>query len=404
MRPSFFRVKPVVSPVCSGAALGKSDTFMQTPQNAMLSRVSLLGFLSLTLAALMPSTAKAQAVDHPSSTEARQAVVNRLMKIRLESVTYDGLPLSEVVARLREVSKTLDPDKKGVNFMINPAAPEEDKQAGTSEAQPRESVDIDSVLIRIKPPLADLRLIDVVDAVVKVADKPIQYSVEDYGVVFSVRESPAARPEEPDFVFPGGTPSDFLSAVEKQYKADWKSVADIPRELADVRIPRLRIPARSVDLNPRRKSGEGDAIAALVGLYNQLGEQKPDLGRLIVRGNLNKPSVVMFVPDKSVDDEQSRFKVKAFSIYGCNEAEKGKLEEDIERAKMDAVAYAEHVRGPTALHRLQGTISIHSDTSLLVATGSNSYVEMVESIVTAWRTTKDRPTLQSLTIPGPTAK
>lgn len=37
-----------------------------------------------------------------------------------------------------------------------------------------------------------MRLKDVLDAVVKVADKPIEYSVEDYGLVFSAAPNPAA--------------------------------------------------------------------------------------------------------------------------------------------------------------------------------------------------------------------
>ena len=34
----------------------------------------------------------------------------------------------------------------------------------------------------------------------------------------------------------------------------------------------------------------------------------------MVQGDLTKPSVVMFVPDKAVADPQSKVKVKAFSI------------------------------------------------------------------------------------------
>ena len=40
-------------------------------------------------------------------------------------------------------------------------------------------------------------------------------------------------------------------------------------------------------------------------------------------------------------------------------------------------------RGSSGLRSLEGTVAIHNDTSLLVATGPESFVEMVESIVTA---------------------
>ncbi len=41
--------------------------------------------------------------------------------------------------------------------------------------------------IKINPPLTDIRLADVLDAIVKVADRPIKYSIEDYAIVFSLK-------------------------------------------------------------------------------------------------------------------------------------------------------------------------------------------------------------------------
>jgi hypothetical protein len=43
------------------------------------------------------------------------------------------------------------------------------------------------ISIKIVPPLTDVRLADVLDAIVKVADRPIKYSIEDYAVVFSLK-------------------------------------------------------------------------------------------------------------------------------------------------------------------------------------------------------------------------
>jgi hypothetical protein len=121
----------------------------------------------------------------------------------------------------------------------------------------------------------------------------------------------------------------------------------------------------------------------LVSLYNQLGEQKPELGRLIVKGDLTKPSVVMFVPDKAATDSKPKVKVKAFSIWGISDAERAKLRENIDRAQDEAMQYASVQPGSSGLRGLLGTVAIHNDTSLLVAMGPESFVEMVESIVTA---------------------
>src|SRR5882724_6627045 len=50
---------------------------------------------------------------------------------------------------------------------------------------PAEPIDVAGAIIKIQPGLTDVRLADVLSAIVKVADKPITFSIEDYGVVFS---------------------------------------------------------------------------------------------------------------------------------------------------------------------------------------------------------------------------
>lgn len=343
----------------------------------------------LTLVAVAPACAMAQAREETNPSTAavrgRQNLSNKLERIRLETVSYDGLPLGEIVNHLLDEAKKRDPEKKGINFMINPNLP-----PGTAVAAPMdpatglpvEPVDVGSILVRIRPALTDVRLLDALDAVVAVAERPIQYTVEDYGVVFSPRGSEPVRKAGVSFAFPGGTPSQFLEAVQAQYKVDWLSVAEIPREMADARIPKLRIQQDAFAAGPGTGGG-GDALGGLVSLYNQLGEQKPELGRLIVKGDLTKPSVVMFVPDKAAAEAQPKLKVKALSIWGISDAERGKLQEDIERAKVEATDYASRLRGAPWLRGLEGTVAIHSDTSLLVAAGAESFVDMVESIVNA---------------------
>jgi len=54
-------------------------------------------------------------------------------------------------------------------------------------APPPEPVDMSAISIKINPPLNDMRLADVLDAIVAVADRPIKYSIVDYAVVFSLK-------------------------------------------------------------------------------------------------------------------------------------------------------------------------------------------------------------------------
>ena len=56
-------------------------------------------------------------------------------------------------------------------------------------APPPEQVDMGAIVIKIDPPLTNIRLADVLDAIVKVADRPIKYSIEDYAIVFSPEDA-----------------------------------------------------------------------------------------------------------------------------------------------------------------------------------------------------------------------
>ncbi|HMP84458.1 MAG TPA: hypothetical protein PKA41_17315, partial [Verrucomicrobiota bacterium] len=137
---------------------------------------------------------------HTSS--GRQHIMSKLNQIKIDSVIYDGLPLSEVVRNLAEEAKRRDPDKRGINFLINPNP---DRSAVFQPAQTidpntglpivmaeTEAVDVAGIAVKINPPLTDVRLADVLDAIIKVADHPIKYSIEDYAVVFSVKGQESA--------------------------------------------------------------------------------------------------------------------------------------------------------------------------------------------------------------------
>ena len=171
----------------------------------------------------------------------RQAIMAKLDKIRLESVSFDGLPLSEVLKQLSEQCRLRDPERKGINFLINNnpdlsgqpvagpttglgvggaggiggiggaaggfpgggapgvaaapvAAPNIDPNtglpiapaAGEAAQAGSEQQDVGSYIIKI-PSLTDVRLADILDAIVLVADHPIKYSIQDFAVVFSAK-------------------------------------------------------------------------------------------------------------------------------------------------------------------------------------------------------------------------
>ena len=124
----------------------------------------------------------------------RQAIMAKLGSIHFEKVSYDGLPLTEVLKQLSQQCKLRDPEGKGVNFLINPhtvlsglnANPATTPTAGAASSDDPE-VDIGSFIVNL-PGLTDVRLADVLDAIVLVANPPIKYSIRDFAIVFSARD------------------------------------------------------------------------------------------------------------------------------------------------------------------------------------------------------------------------
>jgi tetratricopeptide (TPR) repeat protein len=166
----------------------------------------------------------------------RRLIYSKLDKIRLDNVKFPGVPLSEVVTYLDDEVRLRDPDKRGINFIIAPTidsqAPAQFGAPGlttfdatTGAAVPatpqQEQYELADVVIKIDPALRDIRLADVLDAIVKVADKPIKYSVEEYAVVFS-KKTP-----EPQQLFTRTfrvNPNTFVQGLEGVYAIDYSAI------------------------------------------------------------------------------------------------------------------------------------------------------------------------------------
>ena len=97
-----------------------------------------------------------------------------------------GLPLSEVLNILNKLSISKDVDHSGVNFLFNPRACA--NAAG-------ELVDPGTITIKITPPLKNVTLLQLLDAIRQMADQPLDFSVTDYAVWFFSKPPEAAPPE-----------------------------------------------------------------------------------------------------------------------------------------------------------------------------------------------------------------
>ena len=161
-----------------------------------------------TAASKAPSpaaAAKPQSVDTkiPSSqpkSRPREAMAQKLDSILIEELSADNLPLNEVVRYLQDMARARDSEKQGINFILaspaaDPVRPSSiDPATGLPVAvEPR---DLRSVTVRVLPALRNVTLREALEVVVKTADAPIQYSVETYGVVFSLRGVEPPPPAE----------------------------------------------------------------------------------------------------------------------------------------------------------------------------------------------------------------
>jgi tetratricopeptide (TPR) repeat protein len=156
----------------------------------------------------------------------REVIYSKLNRIPIDKVPWaEGLPLSEVLRNLSDMSKLRDPDKKGINFIFNPntaaasaatpvgGATTINPATGLPEAAPAaaggEAVDAGGITVKLT--LSDVRLADVLDAIVLVADHPLKYSVLDYGVVFSAKGPETLQLETRTFKV---DPNTFVQGLE----------------------------------------------------------------------------------------------------------------------------------------------------------------------------------------------
>jgi beta-lactamase regulating signal transducer with metallopeptidase domain len=193
----------------------------------------------------------------PAEPKSPQSLRQKLEQIVIPEVMYDSLPLSEVVRSLIDQSARLDSQKIGVNFLFGQKyeyVPTVDPATGLPIAnRVPEQFDLASVTIRIIPALKNVRLIDVLDAITKVADVPIQYSIGEYAVVFTrdlTRTGISPTPQGPVLqtrTFKVNT-NTFFASIERLLGAKLNSGSkSVGLELRELVFPKLGARVTSPD-------------------------------------------------------------------------------------------------------------------------------------------------------------
>jgi Flp pilus assembly secretin CpaC len=196
----------------------------------------------------------------------RQAILRKLDNMRMNEVSFDGVPLGEVLRSLADEIKKRDLAKGGVSFLISSALGAKAPPAGavapaTASPKPETSatpVSLASLPITIKPPLTNVRLLDVLDAIVKVADRPIKYSVETY--------RPAPSVEGYVIVFSAKTGQESPPLYVRTFKVDPNTLLDglhVAKGPAGTNGLSALVPAlldvlakAGVDVDPKRNPGK----------------------------------------------------------------------------------------------------------------------------------------------------
>jgi hypothetical protein len=175
----------------------------------------------------------------PAPNPKRDKIETKLNDIILPEVESDNLPLGEVLKRLREEAAQRDPDKKGLNFILSysPAVPMPtaiDPTTGLPIGAPQETIDPASVSVRFNLPLRNVSLRETLEAIVKVADRPIQFSVEDFGVLVALRSEPVAGQAVADIYRPGPAPQPLLA---RTFKVDTNTFLPGLQSAFGIRVP-----------------------------------------------------------------------------------------------------------------------------------------------------------------------
>ena len=182
------------------------------------------------------------------------------------------------------------------------------------------------------------------------------------------------------FKFDGGSVWDLCNAVQSFFGADW-SMAVIPDEMNHVRIPQFGIP------NP---SGPVDVIS----LYNDLGAKVPALGQWFYRGDLESPQLLILIPDKSADASAITPHAKAIAIADIRKNHWDAITEAIQKADLASqeFAHADNLRP-------SGQLLFQDDSKILLVIGSPAYLELADSVVTAFRENAKIDAFDKLDVP-----
>ncbi len=193
-----------------------------------------------------PSLGKA--VSHPTIPDAyartsgplapttRAGLESRLQRIRMPAMNFDGMSLTQVTEALNAEAKKRDPDKHGINLVVSKGA---------------SSPELGTLRIKTFTPSPDATLAEVLNEVVKNADRPLKYSVVDSGIVFSAAEgisNPSQTHDEPVNVVRSSSapiPQPEIQTRDNAFSTFSLNVSDVSFKLAAASLEKGLLPEQA---------------------------------------------------------------------------------------------------------------------------------------------------------------
>ena len=181
-----------------------------------------------------------------------------------------------------------------------------------------------------------------------------------------------------EFRFKSGSLYDFIFRIKEVFGINLQQYADLTEYDLIHRVPSMKL----------RTSKVWDVL----NLYNQISDDYPGLGKWIQKRFFSEnqesstmPNAVIFVAPKQSDAEAG-LSTRAFTLAGLS-AENQKLLLDTIEEERDLMEhqFSRGVLGPQNPSLIRGSAHINSGAGILVATGTKAYVEMVTSLVDAFR-------------------
>jgi len=211
------------------------------------------------------------------------------------------------------------------------------------------------------------------------------------------------------FVFTGGELGDFINEMDKFFGIDVRKVATIDVSRG-TQIPkmRLRIGARFPEV-----PGSVDTthpIGYVLQAYNSVARNgRPEMGNWFLKSNGgwidgagegNLPGIIILTPIAGARREDP-IRIRAFSVNGMSTIQRERIE--------FAVRETEEITRKLNLERgleinERGSLFFNPATDLLIASGPGAYLDMVETLVNAYKDSLQAPSLRTTPVPADSKK